>query len=615
MWLINVKTLDIELILDQNVPEYAILSHTWGKDELTFQDVNKKGALASWPQDHTALQKILFTCREAEKQGLSYAWVDTCCIDKRSSAELSEAINSMYEWYQNSSICYVHLEDVSAAQFETEFDKSRWFTRGWSEWFCRIDGFISTNTVTALQELIAPRSVVFFDKSWETVGSKADMHQHLAKITGVHDHLLSHEWPLSRFSVAQRMSWASNRETSRQEDIAYCLFGIFGINMPLLYGEGAKNAFIRLQKEILTSNLCHDLSILAWGFQPYALDGNDNMELKQSYTGILSDSPERFRNCRNMSLVDPHQKRPTLNGTNMDVLLPLSKCKRLGKVSGDDLFCALLPCTLLGRHELVTVMLRGKNSIYRRCECTFRSRGSVNTGHSFLAPDSFALDAVSETITISGPETRYAEPGYTIFRRSIVISQRQFEDFGWKLSGFFTCYNSKKYDEKFFDSSLTFEKQLGFETVTYVAPFNYWHAELVFTFEHQLGHKLGIYVSTAPSAAAHGGRFDREAIGMVVSKDFTIPPVATSKRYFTHVPVQCPKMANNTVNVNLAGLNLASVSVKAHKKKIFGREIVVLDVEKQNGKTDNTDSSFCMANIKPSYCNEGWYWETMLRLF
>src|SRR2546421_7862846 len=148
--------------------------------------------------------------------------VNTCCIDKTSSAELSEAINSMYRWYQGSMVCYAYLAGVPPKALDpqngierSEFSRSRWFTRGWT-----------------LQELIAPPMVIFLDQEWQEIGTKSSLHGTISTITGIPSNILL-GGDLESASVAQRMSWASKRETKRVEDVAYCLMGIFGINMPL----------------------------------------------------------------------------------------------------------------------------------------------------------------------------------------------------------------------------------------------------------------------------------------------------------------------------------------------------------------------------------------------
>ncbi|KAI1187385.1 ankyrin repeat-containing protein [Nemania serpens] len=226
----------------QEVQPYAILSHTWGEDEVCFQDMERADAA-----NKKGYEKVKNFCSLAKANGYKYVWVDTCCIDKRSSAELSEAINSMYRWYEEADVCYAYLADVSSL---SNFSDSRWFTRGWT-----------------LQELIAPSNVIFFDRDWQVIGNKADLHNFFLGDS------------LGYASVAQRMSWAASRETTRIEDRAYCLLGIFGIYMPMLYGEGDR-AFIRLQEEIMKG--MDDHSLFAWRSTAYH-DG-----------GILASSPAAF---------------------------------------------------------------------------------------------------------------------------------------------------------------------------------------------------------------------------------------------------------------------------------------------------------------------------------
>jgi hypothetical protein len=231
------------------IPPYAALSHTWGPpmDEVTFKDVTEgaKKNKPSYGGNKPGYEKIRFCQKQAAADGLEYFWVDTCCIDKRSSAELSEAINSMYRWYHNAAKCYVYLSDVricnssqltipSQPVWEPAFQKSRWFTRGWT-----------------LQELISPTSVEFFSVDAFTLGDRKSLGPLIHKITGIAENAL--HGALSDFSVDERLSWAANRKTTREEDAAYSLLGLFDVSMPLIYGEGRKKAFARLQKEIRES--------------------------------------------------------------------------------------------------------------------------------------------------------------------------------------------------------------------------------------------------------------------------------------------------------------------------------------------------------------------------
>ena len=258
MRLLHTTTLEFEEFFDSNIPPYAILSHCWGSKEVTFKEMRKRTAPPG-----PGLAKIQKFCQMAVKMhGLEWAWIDTCCIDKRSSAELSEAINSMYKWYRRSEVCYAHLSDVELSPRDLpkpkrsqpgtdlieRFRNSRWFTRGWT-----------------LQELLAPKDVIFFNTEWDRLGDRDDLAHEIAAITRIQRKYLSRykfTEPIWRASVARRMSWASLRVTSREEDMAYCLLGLFGVNMPLLYGEGAIKSFQRLQIEIMQSS--EDESIFAW---------------------------------------------------------------------------------------------------------------------------------------------------------------------------------------------------------------------------------------------------------------------------------------------------------------------------------------------------------------
>jgi hypothetical protein len=223
-----------------DIPRYAILSHTWGADteEVTYRDI-----IDGSGRNKAGYDKIRFCGEQARRDGIHYFWVDTCCIDKSNSTELAEAINSMFCWYRDAATCYVYLSDVSRPAidadkksdqlpWESAFRKSRWFTRGWT-----------------LQELIASRTVEFFSKERCPLGDKKSLEQELHQITGIALEALRGDRPLQEFSVDERMSWAKNRHTTRQEDAAYCLLGIFDVHMPLIYGEGREKALIRLRKE------------------------------------------------------------------------------------------------------------------------------------------------------------------------------------------------------------------------------------------------------------------------------------------------------------------------------------------------------------------------------
>ncbi|KAK3349782.1 heterokaryon incompatibility protein-domain-containing protein, partial [Lasiosphaeria hispida] len=242
MRLLNTDTLEVEVFMGSDVPTYAILSHTWGKNEVTLQDLagNRSGS----KKDFSKLDK---TCKVAHANGYGYVWVDTCCIDKTSSAELSEAINSMFRYYQEADVCYAFLFDLvpeEVAPLESALATCRWFTRGWT-----------------LQELIASREIHIYDAAWSLRGTKRTMVDLISRISRVDREVLLDADELYCVPVAAKMSWAATRATTRIEDMAYSLLGIFDIHLPLLYGEGLK-AFRRLQEEILRKT--NDMSLLAW---------------------------------------------------------------------------------------------------------------------------------------------------------------------------------------------------------------------------------------------------------------------------------------------------------------------------------------------------------------
>ncbi|KAK5108065.1 hypothetical protein LTR62_008839 [Meristemomyces frigidus] len=292
MRLLNTDTLDFEDFLGKP-PPYAILSHRWLPREIslktwrkvlqrhTERDVQTESrsetesqSMAEREMRIESHKKILGFCNEACQQGIQYAWIDNCCIDTSSSTEHSEAINSMFEWYKEAKVCCVYLSDVPELSAGLEvvleaMNKSVWFTRGWT-----------------LQELLAPRRLTFFTARWEYFGSRDEERtgQLIADATRIPMDILQGTRELTEASLAQRMSWLSKRKTTKPEDVAYSVLGIFEVNMPLLYGEGAVKAFIRLQQEITRKS--PDESIFAWCMDPPALLNN--------WRGLLAPSPEYF---------------------------------------------------------------------------------------------------------------------------------------------------------------------------------------------------------------------------------------------------------------------------------------------------------------------------------
>ncbi|KAK1756423.1 hypothetical protein QBC47DRAFT_186046 [Echria macrotheca] len=306
MRLINIDTLELEEFVGRELPPYFILSHTWSDDEISYQEYlwlqnhaeeAKLGILDEFPPrqrarleaKNTALRgrsgfsKITsfvglckrirdeaIIAKRPDRERASYAWVDTCCINKESSAELSEAINTMYKWYWDAHRCIAYLNDVDDTDYESHgFRRTRWFTRGWT-----------------LQELLAPDELEFYNRNWNYMTTKSKAASAIQRITGISSMAFRNRAYVDSNSrcVAERMSWAANRKTTRVEDEAYCLIGIFKVNMPLLYGEGDR-AFQRLQQQIIANY--DDQTIFAWGFgQP--------VTLIPSFEGVLAPSPSSF---------------------------------------------------------------------------------------------------------------------------------------------------------------------------------------------------------------------------------------------------------------------------------------------------------------------------------
>ncbi|TFK82482.1 HET-domain-containing protein [Polyporus arcularius HHB13444] len=275
MWLLSTARAELKRFSSPEAVKegYATLSHNWkpenedGPEEQSFQEVQEiiKQCKSNDtnPRDFVS-EKIRRFCELVEKHGYEWVWIDTCCIDKMSSAELSEAINSMFRYYALAAICYGYLRDVTTAQFKYSLERlesdlidphlrrrfyspfyhSIWFERGWT-----------------LQELIAPRFFVFLSSSWEVIGTKADLAEWLQYRCDIPAAVLRLQISHTEFSIAQRMSWFQKRTTTRLEDEAYCLLGLFEIHMPPLYGEG-RNAFRRLQEEIMKQSA--DTTLFAW---------------------------------------------------------------------------------------------------------------------------------------------------------------------------------------------------------------------------------------------------------------------------------------------------------------------------------------------------------------
>ena len=431
---VNRRTKVLEFCHEDEATKYAILSHRWiDSTEVSYDEMVDLAKMNVEGRDEIrhrlGYKKVLDTCRQASNNGYEWVWVDTCCIDKRSSAELSEAINSMYRWYANSGVCYAHLHDVHGSSFPTEQDKKEYpKSDGWPEWFSR--GW-------TLQEMIASSNVQFFNSDWKSIGDKKALARTLTCITQVPEHILKEGLLGNRPCVAQIMSWAAKRTTTRVEDKAYSLMGLLDVNMPMLYGEG-KKAFHRLQLEIIhTSN---DQSIFAWGHD------TDNVR-----TGsVLADDPSFFWGCSQMEPLDDAELIDFLKLTSFpgveQVELPSIDQDFFGTFpvtnrgihtwmllrpyrDSDSVFQAYLPClNSLGRPVTIDLVLWNSNyyrystligstsenfpqlrQVYLRyqdmaCNITFEIDDSAITENGFTCSDNYPPRPTGNTLALTAAD-------------------------------------------------------------------------------------------------------------------------------------------------------------------------------------------------------------------
>jgi hypothetical protein len=424
MRLINCKSFLMEEFFGSNIPAYAILSHTWADEEVSFLEFTTDLEAARLK---AGFRKIGFTCRQAIVDGLDYAWVDTSCINKSSSAELSEAINSMFTWYKNASICYAYLSDVAKLQFPEQFLKSRWFQRGWT-----------------LQELIAPETVDFYDQAWSRLGSRMSLASLIHEATLIDIDVLTDgvgTYGLGYHCIAKRMAWASHRQTTRVEDIAYCLLGIFNVNMPLLYGEG-KKAFLRLQQEII--KIVDDDSILAWGRQTSALDFDILADNDDSSTTnwLFASSPEDFGGCHNITYSVNSISPFTLTNQGLNIELPLIKIvpsTEDGEHHVQKYSVGLLSCKSSDKPALLGILLAnsvGSNIIKHRVALhADHLRTGVPAMTLLVGPRLVAHAIASKVIVANLAEGSVARGSFIPEEQIIVDQSRQLQIFDYTITG------------------------------------------------------------------------------------------------------------------------------------------------------------------------------------
>lgn len=365
--------------LDTQPCPKCLLTCTREDGELLFSDFQQGRQLQK-----KGYQKVKGCCKLAKSQGYQYVWVDTYTIDKSSSAELSEAINSMFAWYRDAAVCYAYLdlrrgidhcpctEDcteicgpahrVSGEKTTLDFTKTRWITRGWT-----------------LQELIAPRTLEFYSAEWKFLGTRQSLADNLSEATRIPVRLLSRSrsepLTLDGCSIAERMSWASTRQTTRPEDIAYCLLGLFNVHIPLLYGEGQEKAFFRLQEEIMKHSMDHSILAWAWGEKR----GGRGEVFEYNMTAIAPSPAEFGTTPRIVHFLDKKTEPFDMTNKGLRITVPVIQHDRYGVVAiltncrFEDSFSGPLGIKIMdfdgSRSHLETIIRDGL--VYRSFEAPF----------------------------------------------------------------------------------------------------------------------------------------------------------------------------------------------------------------------------------------------------
>ena len=406
---------------DDEATEYAIFSHRWiDPTEVDYEEmvdlakinVEDRNEIRRRP----GYKKVLDTCAQARRDGYECVWVDTCCIDKRSSAELSEAIDSMYRWYASSRICYVYLHDVHGSSIPTEEDYEEYpESNDWPEWFLR--GW-------TLQEMIAPNNVQFFNMDWVCVGDKEMLTHTLTRITGVPRYILKEGLVGNRPCAAQTLLWASRRKTSRVEGRAYLLMGLLDVNMPMLYGEG-KKVFHRLQLEIIrTSN---DQSIFAWTPNKQGIPALMADPFNGRISNVLAGDPSFFQGCSGVELMDhgefirflrdkiPEKELALIDQDSFDVFPTTNRSIHIWMLlspynDSNSLFRAYFPCRGPSQQVVTIELVLWKSDYYRLLGIS----GKVLKKHTLFRQVYLRYQAIpSCNVTFEIDDSAVIENGFT----------------------------------------------------------------------------------------------------------------------------------------------------------------------------------------------------------
>lgn len=332
----------------------------------------------------------------------------------------------MFLWYSTAEVCYAYLSDVTIDDFDAAFASSRWHTRGWT-----------------LQELLAPEHLEFFDRDWRELGSKHTHANRISDITHIDIDALSLggqvDAPFSIFSIAKRMSWASSRETTRVEDTAYCLLGLFNVNIPLLYGE-RERAFLRLQEELIKTS--DDDSILAWDLHDEAVndEGPNLVHIeagfslrRRLYRSILASSPAAFQASHRLEYDSSSAKKPfsmTNTGLQIDVpLAPLYERTKDGRTFSEvQGWVGILNCSTGQPDEFLGILLAPvRRAAYPPMSVGrtsyFVAGPSETECHTVIVGPRTAIHAVHHSIVISRLNQIGPMPGSFTEYTSVVVTE------------------------------------------------------------------------------------------------------------------------------------------------------------------------------------------------
>ncbi|KAK3681119.1 heterokaryon incompatibility protein-domain-containing protein [Podospora appendiculata] len=312
MRLINARSLDLVEFIGDEVPKYGILSHTWEHGDVSYKDWEADTAvsIAASRSSKAGFANISGACKKTVEHGLDWLWVDTNCIDKSSSAELSEAINSMFQWYARAEFCFAYLSDVHArARGLRLMILHRTPRKQGARARARARARLARAPGAPARGLLRGRLDLY-------MGSRDDrrLRHTIAAVTGIHERFLARQIPATTASIAKKMSWLARRRTTRAEDTAYCMLGLFDINMPLLYGEGALKAFTRLQEELI--KVSNDHSIFCWSWTE---------SVPATWTSMLAPAPDTFAHAAAFGPTkgDPEVSVYAMTNAGLSIRLPV----------------------------------------------------------------------------------------------------------------------------------------------------------------------------------------------------------------------------------------------------------------------------------------------------